>query len=138
MLIKKTEDELLKEQPQIFEFIRTTFTCITIGYYENNQVFYQIAPQPPKLHSFISHISKDFMEIFFKTNSFLHVLIGSSNHIENMDELLLAYLKHLNDHKIMNLKYIETFIRDFANLIDNDYRKLKNIAERIQNIVEKV
>ena len=27
---QKTEEELLKEQPQIFEFLKTTFTCITI------------------------------------------------------------------------------------------------------------
>ena len=42
-IYKKTEEELLKEQPQIFEFIRTTFSCLTIGYFEDEKIFYQIS-----------------------------------------------------------------------------------------------
>ncbi len=35
---QKTEEELLKEQPQIFEFLKTTFSCLIIGYQEKGSI----------------------------------------------------------------------------------------------------
>src|SRR5688500_18584413 len=56
---QKTEEELLREQPQIFEFLKTTFSCITIGYQEKRIFSYLIAPEPPKIHSFVMHPDKE-------------------------------------------------------------------------------
>src|SRR5690349_14278413 len=37
---QKTEEELLAEQPQIFEFLKTAFSCLTIGYQEKGKLYY--------------------------------------------------------------------------------------------------
>ncbi|MCF7900082.1 hypothetical protein K9K77_01100, partial [Candidatus Babeliales bacterium] len=42
---QKTQEELFKEQPQIFEFLKTTFSCITLGYQEQEKMFHTIAPE---------------------------------------------------------------------------------------------
>ena len=62
---QKTEEELLKEQPQIFEFLKTTFSCIAIGYQEKSSISYLIAPEPPKIHAFIMHPDGETSTHFF-------------------------------------------------------------------------
>src|SRR5690348_3865197 len=91
---QKTEEELRKEQPQIFEFLKTTFSCLTLGYQENHgNITYLIAPEPPKIHSFVTPIADNLAKQFFSSHNYLHILFGMSSGIGNVDELLLAVLK---------------------------------------------
>ena len=75
---QKTEEELLEEQPQIFEFLKTTFSCLTIGYHEKSRLFYLIAPEPPQIHSFVSPASQEQSCRFFSNNHYLHLLFLST------------------------------------------------------------
>ena len=90
---QKTEEELLKEQPQIFEFLKTTFSCITVGYQEKKSISYLVAPEPPKIHAFITHPSAELSKIFFASTRYMHLLFTHSAQIFNMDELMLALAK---------------------------------------------
>lgn len=127
---KKTEEELLNEQPQIFEFLKTTFSCLTIGYQEKNSIFHMFAPQPPKIHSFVREISEKECLIFFKNIQYLQVLFGQSGKIFNLDELLLALLANLAKFNILNDNYFDEFIEIFSLLTNNDYRRLKLFLKR--------
>ena len=133
---KKTEDELLRDQPQIFEFLKTTFSCITIGYQEKGTIFYQLAPEPPKIHSFVGLASKDLNHQFFADERYLHVLFGLTNQIMNLDELLLAMLKHRTDLGLLTKERIEDFIHTFSLLTGNDYRRLKLFLQRAQSVIK--
>ena len=133
---KKTEDELLRDQPQIFEFLKTTFSCITIGYQEKGDIFYQLAPEPPKIHSFVALASRELNSQFFADERYLHVLFGLANQIMNLDELLLALLKHRADMRLLNQDNMEDFIQTFSLLTGNDYRRLKLFLQRAQSIVK--
>src|SRR3989337_2594100 len=75
---QKTEEELLAEQPQIFEFLKTTFSCLTIGYQEKGKLYYLIAPEPVKIHAFVEPIKPDLAKQFFYSEKYLHVLFGNS------------------------------------------------------------
>lgn len=129
---QKTEEELLREQPQIFEFLKTTFSCLTIGYKQNNTIWYQLAPEPPKIHSFVALASEQNIREFFSSDQYLHTLFGLSNQLFNLDELLLALLKNLNDQKILNEDTIHSFVQTFSLLVGNDYRRLKLFLQRVQ------
>ena len=85
---KKTEEELLREQPQIFEFLKTTFSCLTIGYRQKGKIYYLTAPEPPKIHAFVGHISKVESQEFFASDKYLHVLFGFANQVFNLDEFI--------------------------------------------------
>jgi len=91
--LSKTEEELLREQPQIFEFLKTTFSCVTIGYQEKGSMTYLIAPEPPKIHSFITYPDEQTSKRFFANTRYLHLLFTHSAQIFNIDELMLALLK---------------------------------------------
>lgn len=132
---QKTEEELLKEQPQIFEFLKTTFSCIAIGYQEKKSISYVIAPEPPKIHAFITHPDKETSKIFFASNKYLHLLFTHSAHIFNMDELILALLRQYKELGILTTEKIGTFMQTYSLLIGNDYRRIKLFLQRVEHML---
>jgi hypothetical protein len=132
---QKTEEELLKEQPQIFEFLKTTFSCITIGYQEKKSISYMIAPEPPKIHAFIMHPDAEMSKIFFASNKYLHLLFTHSAQIFNMDELILALFKQYKDLNILSAEKIGTFMQTYSLLIGNDYRRTKLFLQRVEHML---
>lgn len=122
---QKTEEELLREQPQIFEFLKTTFTCIAIGFQHKGSIAHHIQPKPAKIHAFVAPCPPELLKDFLATDHYLHILFA---HIENsmhLDELLLAIIKQMKHHSILHETRLEKFIDLFALLIDKDYRRLK-------------
>lgn len=131
---KKTHEELLREQPQIFEFLKTTFSCLTVGYQDKGKIVYQLAPEPPKIHSFIALASDETCKEFFYRNNFLHLLFNASE-ITHIDELLLAILKQYGKLNIATDEKIHEFINTYSLLTGNDYRRMKLFLQRAeQNI----
>jgi len=133
---QKTHQELLEEQPQIFEFLKTTFSCITIGYYERGSIFYLLAPEPPKIHSFVQPVPIDMVKQFFYHTTYLQILFGLSSQIFNLDELLLAILHNQARLGIITERKIQLFMHTFSLLTDNDYRRLKLFLQRAQPIID--
>ena len=63
---QKTEEELQREFPHIFEFLQTHFTCLTLGYKEPEKgILYQYTPQSPRLHAFVRPANLEEMALFF-------------------------------------------------------------------------
>lgn len=131
---KKTHEELLREQPQIFEFLKTTFSCLTIGYQEKGKIVYQLAPEPPKIHSFVSIASDDACKEFFYRNNYLHLLFNASE-IAQVDELLLAILKQYGRLNIATDEKIQEFINTYSLLTGNDYRRMKLFLQRAEHSI---
>lgn len=132
---QKTEEELLKEQPQIFEFLKTTFSCITIGYQEKKSISYLIAPEPPKIHSFIARPDSETSKIFFASTRYLHLLFTHSAQIFNIDELMLALLKQYVELNILTQEKLNSFMQTYSLLIGNDYRRIKLFLQRAEHLL---
>lgn len=132
---QKTEEELIKEQPQIFEFLKTTFACIIIGYRDKGNMNYILAPEPPKIHSFVEQCDADLSASFFANNHYLHSLFSHANSVFNMDELLLALLNQQKSR--MAEESMNHFMQKYALLIGNDYQRIKLFLQRAQHIIEK-
>lgn len=132
---QKTEEELLREQPQIFEFLKTTFSCLVIGYKEKGKILYQLAPEPPKIHTFVAIASLSLSKEFFAREQYLHILFGLVGQVHNLDELLLALLKTMRDNDCLHKKNIESFMESFSLLTGNDYRRLKLFLQRAQHLL---
>lgn len=130
---QKTEEELLAEQPQIFEFLKTTFSCLTIGYQEKGKIYYLIAPEPVKIHAFINPVTPDLAKQFFSSEKYLHVLFGNAKDIFNLDELLLALLKTQDSLGIVHQDKINNFMHTYSLLTGNDYRRMKLFLQRAES-----
>lgn len=104
---KKTEEELKREQPQIFEFLKTTFDVQIVGYQNiqldeskldesklDESINYNLPSTPPKIHSFVKNSDTEIIKFFFSKTNFLSLLFSAQ--ISNLDEILLTILKNLN------------------------------------------
>lgn len=132
---QKTEEELLAEQPQIFEFLKTTFSCITIGYQEKGSISYLISPEPPKIHSFIAYPDAEVSKIFFANSRYLNLLFTHSAQIFNMDELILAILQQHKELNILSEAKIGSFMQSYSLLTGNDYRRIKLFLQRVEVMI---
>jgi hypothetical protein len=132
---QKTESELLEEQPQIFEFLKTTFSCLTIGYQEKGSISYLISPEPPKIHSFIAKPDPSVSKQFFSNTRYLHLLFTHSATIFNIDELMLTLLKQHIELQILTKDKLITFMQTYSLLTGNDYRRLKLFLQRAEHII---
>lgn len=132
---QKTLEELQEEQPQIFEFLKTTFKVLVVGYIENSKIRYLLPPTPAKIHSFVSFPSRKVILDFFSSFDFLHLIFSNEAVIINIDELLLALLHYLSNEGLLNeLKLIE-FSDRLSLLTGNDYRRLKLFLYRAQQLI---
>jgi len=131
---QKTEEELLREQPQIFEFLKTTFSCLAIGYQEKGHIYYLAAPEPPQIHSFVAPMEIELAKQFLYSERYLHLLFGASQ-LFNLDELLLAILKQQVELNILSETKTTNFINTYSLLTGNDYRRLKLFLQRAESIV---
>lgn len=132
---QKTEEELEREQPQIFAFLKTTFTVQACGYIPaSSQIIFAIPPTPPKIHAFISEASDAIATQFFADAQFLEVLYGFSNAIQNLDELLLAIIRTVKAKGLLSPRFLEEISHGFALLSGNDYRRLKVFLNRVEQI----
>jgi hypothetical protein len=132
---QKTESELLREQPQIFEFLKTSFSCFVIGYQEKGKIYWLSGSEPVKIHSFVQPMSKEQALYFFVDDHYLHLLFGFSGQLANLDELLLALLKNMKEMELLTEHKLQLFIETYALLVGNDYRRLKLFLQRVQGVV---
>lgn len=130
---KKTHEELLAEQPQIFEFLKTNFSCISLGYQERGRIFHLMPSEPPKIHSFVSFATQERYREFMAKNGYLPLLFAFSGPLGNLDELLLAILKNQTQMEgSAKSEKMADFIETYSLLTGNDYRRLKLFLQRAQ------
>lgn len=132
---QKTEEELRRDQPHIFNFLKTTFIALPLGYQEQQNIWYQLPPQPPKIHTFIRYATRQEQEDFFGAEQYLHLLFSLSPHVHNLDELLFAILKQSSQLALLTKEKWRNFIDLFGLLTGNDYRRLKLFLQRAQTLI---
>ncbi len=132
---QKTHEELLAEQPQIFEFLKTTFSCVALGYKEQEKLTFLMPPEPPKIHSFIAPASPEQTKLFVAQNGYLPLLFQAQASLPSLDELLLAFLKKQSDLTLIKNDLFHEFITTYSLLIGNDYQRLKLFLSRAQLIL---
>lgn len=133
---QKTEEQLLAEQPQIFEFLKTTFSCVTIGYLEEKKLFHLLAPEPPKIHSFVGPVEKELCKKLFTHTHYLHLLFSLQTHVFNLDELLLALLRQQAQLQLLTHERLALFMQTYSLLTGNDYRRIKLFLQRVEPLLD--
>ena len=132
---QKTQEELEKEQPQIFEFLKTSFSSLSIGYIENNHFFYNLPPKPPKIHTFVGYATQKQYDICFASENFLHLLCNTTEQI-NLEELLLAIIQHQIKHNVLTSKRLHKLIESYFMLNKNNYLQTKTFLSRLQQFLQ--
>lgn len=127
---QKTEEELKKEQPQIFSFLRTSFSCLVLGSIEQGIIRYSTPSQPAKMHAFVSPLSQELAQRFFSSDAYLHRLFSLSSYIMNLDDLLIALLEQRTVYNALSTTSMKRFLQTYSLLTGNDYRRMKLFIQR--------
>jgi hypothetical protein len=135
---KKTIEELKRDMPHIFDFLKTTCTCIVVGYKKKDHEYiqYHIPHQPALIHSFVSYATEKDISDFFANNQFLHTIFNYQNLPVCRDELLLSLCNMLYTYGIMTEQKKRSFIKTLTLLTGNDYTHLKTFLMRLQRSIE--
>ncbi len=128
---QKTSGELMAEQPQIFNFLQTTFECVTVGFSEHEKIIYQIAPEPPKIHTFVQYATTEQARTFFASPLYLSILFQAT-HISHLDELLLAIMWNQHKMGLLHEDKITASLEHLSLLTGNDYRRIKLFMQRLE------
>lgn len=129
---QKTQAELLRDQPQIFAFLKTSFTVQIIGYYEEQHTcfLYLLPTKPVELHTFVKETPAENYAEILENPLYLSILFAFQTTINQLDELLLALLKKYSTQKIITLNTMHAFCSAYSLHTNNDYKRLKLFLQR--------
>lgn len=127
----KSEESLRKEQPQIFELLRTEMKAKIVGYCaESGQMRHLIPPQPPRLHSFVYPCTSKEIQEFTRSFDYFRTLADFGGTLS--DELLIAAVQqtcccqeHSARHCLIRAG------KELSRLFRDDYDRLESILRRI-------
>lgn len=129
---QKTEAELHREQPHIFEFLKTTFAVLPIGYKKNidTAVTHAIPRTPAKIHSFVVLCSSQEYAAFFSGADFLQVLLPAQTLIPH-EQIILALCKELSSRQLLTESFIDSLAENYSLVGGGDYKKLKSLLRQL-------
>lgn len=128
---QKTEEELKRDQPQIFELLKTTFNAVIIAHKQENAICFSSAPVPAKSHAFVRLATDQELDFFAHDFGYLSILFGQANQV-NIDELLVAFVSILNQKKLIQEDELVSLLNIYLLLCGNDYRRVRFLAQRLQ------
>jgi len=128
---QKTEDELMAEQPQIFEFLKTHIDCITLGYEEHEKIYYHMPPEPPKIHAFVGPIHESKLNSFFARPDFLHLLLKCPE-AQYVDELILGLIAYLKKQTVLTPERLTSYLDTLSVILGADYKRFSLLLARIE------
>ena len=124
-----TEGELRREQPQIFELLRTEFDVVIVGH-EGDRGPLQILPsQPPGIHSFCHACSQREVKALSENGDFVRMIIGATQ--VPTDDLIIASVRNAWAVRAFDTAYLVTLGKELSRLIRDDYERLSSLIRRI-------
>jgi len=125
----KTEEELMMEQPQIFELLRTEFEALVIGYIDSPAIRQMLPPQPPRIHTFVRPCSMEETRRFTDHWDFLRSILSTSK--VPTDELIIAAVRNAFESHNRETAYLVQTGKELSRLIRDDYDRLHSIIRRV-------
>lgn len=122
-------DELKREQPQIFELLKTEFHVLTVAHAQSKEIKFTLSPLPPPIHSFIYECTdKETIELS-EQDFFLRTIMSSSS--VPLDALIISSLSNANKIRQNGDEYIVRMGKSLSRYFKDDYERLSSILRRI-------
>jgi len=130
------EDEMRRQQPQIFELLRTEFSGLLIAYSEGGDkpLRRHLPPLPPRIHSRVYPCTPDETRLLTEDLSFLRsILLPSGGALAGVpsDELAAACLRLARETHPDDQALLLRAGRTLATLLANDYERLQAILRNV-------
>lgn len=130
------EDELSREQPQIFELLRTEFSGLLVAYSagDGKGLRRHLPPRPPRIHSRVYPCDVDEIRALTDDLSFLRsILLPAGGAMPGVpaDELVGACLRQARDVQTDDRAFLLRAGKALAALLAEDYDRLQFILRSV-------
>jgi hypothetical protein len=126
-----SEEAVYQSSPQLLKLLRSEFTAVAAGYKEGEKLYQYLPPQPARIHSFIYLCQPEEVKEFSKNFSFLNILVNAALPVPN-EECIAATLRQMSKTQEDSRAFLVAAGKELANLLSNDFMRLKNILGRLQ------
>jgi hypothetical protein len=126
-----TEEAVYQSSPQLIKLLRSEFTAAAAGYKDGEKVYQYLPPQPARIHSFVYLCQPEEVKEFSKDFGFLNILANAALPVPN-EECIAAALRQMNKAREDSRAFLVAAGKELANLLSNDFMKLKNILGRLR------
>ena len=122
-------EELRREQPQIFELLKTEFHVLTLGYLDSGKIRFALSPLPPPIHSFVYECTDEEKEALSSEDFFLRAIISSPN--VPVDDLIISSLLSAQEVRKNDRDFIVRMGKSLSRYLKDDYERLSSILRRL-------
>ena len=131
--LRKTEDELRRELPQIMALLRTVMQIQMVAHRIRRQPIRQtLPPYPPRIHAPVSFCPVQTVRQIGRPFDFLRVLLAGSEKGPYTDELLVAVLTKLGKaNQSDKAQIIVEAGKTLSRMIGDDVERLQSILRRV-------
>ncbi len=128
-----TEEQLLLEQPQLYELLATRFTAALIGWRDSSGVFRAgLPPRPPRPHAQVFEATESDLSAAGNDLSWLRGIVRGERVPAGLaDELTLATLRRLWAAAPDPQDFPLRAGRELSRLLTADYERLKSLIESL-------
>ena len=130
------EDEMRRQQPQIFELLRTEFSGLLVAYSpgDGKPLRRHLPPRPPRIHSRVYACTSEETRLLTEDFSFLRgILLPSGGALAGVpsDELAAACLRLARECHPDDGVFLIRAGKALATLLANDYDRLSAILRNV-------
>ncbi len=130
------EDEMRRQQPQIFELLRTEFSGLLLAYSpgDGKPLRRHLPPRPPRIHARVYECAPDEVRALTSDLSFLRViLLPSGGTLPGVpaDELAAACLRQARDAHADDADFLLRAGKTLALLLSEDYDRLRALLQNV-------
>jgi hypothetical protein len=124
-----TEAELRREQPQIFELLRTEFDAVIVGHSGERGPLQILPSQPPGIHSFCYPCNEREVKALTGNGDYVRTILSGSQ--LPSDDLIIASVRNAWAVRGFDMAYLVTLGKELSRLIRDDYERLSSLIRRI-------
>lgn len=138
MAFGKTEEELQREQPQIYALLRTHFKALVVGYAPEDRpdfIVQAIPPVPARLHTFVYACPSEEVRRFTSDLHFLRVVVNTFRGTN--EELLIAVCYHIIAAHDGQREHLIRIGKELCWLFRDDYHRLTHLLRRLENHISR-
>lgn len=125
------EDQLLQEQPQIFDLLSTQFHAMHLAYVAEGRLRTGPPPRPPRLHAFVYSCTSEETRILTESTDLLRSLVLSSGP-SDADSLIIACLYRAYLCRDRDFAFLVRAGKQLAQLLRDDPERLTALLRRLE------
>ena len=125
-----TEEDILRQHPQLAKLLRTQFSALVVGQHIQSRWLHHLPPQPAQVHRFVYCCELLEVQAFTQRLDFLHLVLNTNLSV-TADELMAACLRHAAEAHPDDAFFLVEAGKEVARLMSSDPTRLNAILQRL-------